>query len=166
MKSPKNFLIVSLTIILLCSITVFLAVLNPSDLSVSAINSSSEKSKWSVKVDSVKVADVTGTVVNDSPIYTDTSCKFSHTFNKYGDSITYKVKIKNDGTFDAILDSSSFIALDDYKNDVRVNFEEPVQILKSGEEKEFTVSFTYVNSANVIPIKNVSKIVVAYKQYN
>jgi len=166
MKSPKNFLIVSLTIILLCSTTVFLAVLNPNDLSVSATNISKEKSNWNVKINSVEVFSINGTVVSDITTFTDSSCKFSHTFSKYGDSITYKVKVKNEGTFDAVLDSSSFTSLDNYKNDVRVDFEEPNQILKSGEEKEFNVSFTYINSVNTLPIKNISKIVIAYNKYN
>ena len=166
MKSPKNFLIVLLTIVLLCSTTVFLAVLNPNDLSVSTKNISKSDTNWNVKIDSVKVVSISGTVVSDIPTFTDTSCKFTHVFNKNGDSITYKIKVKNEGSFDAILDSSSFTPLDEYKNYVKVNFEEPAKVLKSGEEKEFNISFTYVNNVNMVSIKNVSKIVVAYKQYN
>ena len=165
MRSPKNFLIVSLVVILLCSTTVFLAVLNPNDLSVSAANST-EKEKWNVKIDSVKVTNISGTVVNDEPICTGSSCKFSQAFVAAGDSIVYKVKVKNEGSIDAVLDSSTLTVLDDSNSGVDVNYEKPSKILKSGEETEFLVSFKCITPVSVVPVKNTSKLVVAYKQYN
>ncbi len=162
MKSPKNFLIVSLFVMLLCSTTVFVAIVSPSDLSTSVKDYSKEI--WNVKIDSVDVVSTTGKAIYNNPSFTATSVKYNHSFSEKGDSVTYKVKVKNEGSYDAKIDYNSLFMNNNESLYVNVISTEPSNVLKKGGETEFTVSFQYVNNENVGTFNNTCTGIVSYIQ--
>lgn len=163
MKSSKNFMIVALVLMFLCMSTVYVAIAEPIDISNSA-SKTTKKNAWNVKIVSVDVVGISGKTVYNDPLFTATSCTLSHNFTSYGDSITYKIKIKNSGTLDAKLDFNSLFLVDGNVSDAQVKSAKPKTVLKKGEEDEFVVGFTYVNQLGTVPVLNSYKGVFAYKQ--
>lgn len=162
MKSPKNFLIVSLFVMLLCSTTVFVAIISPRDLSASVKDYNNES--WNVKIESVDVVNTTGNAIYDKPSFTATSIKYNNSFSVNGDSVTYKVKVKNNGSYDAKIDYNSLFMNNNDSLYVNVISTEPSNILKKGEETEFTVSFQYVNNVNIGVFNNTCTGFISYIQ--
>lgn len=163
MRSSKNFVIVALVLMFLCMSTVYIAVAEPIEITSSA-RKVTKKAAWNVKIVDIDVVSISGKTVYTDPVFTATSCTLSHNFTSYGDSITYKVRIKNNGTLDAKLDFNSLFLVVGKQGDVKVNNGSPKTVLKKGEETEFVIGFTNVNSVNTVPFLNSYKGVFAYKQ--
>lgn len=163
MKSPKNFLIVSLFAILLCVSTVYIAFINPTSLSNSVKEASKEK--WDVKITNVSVIDIGGTTVFEQPVFSDNSIQLESKFTSVGDYITYYITIKNDGTMDAKLVDSSVYLLNDQNAQVYLSATKPVDVLRAGEETFVTVKLNCINQTQPgVNIVNSVRGVFSYRQ--
>ena len=62
-------------------------------------------SSWDVEITNIETTSIIGTASESAlPIYSNTSATFSTSLISPGDSITYKITIKNKGSLDAIID--------------------------------------------------------------
>ena len=163
MKSPKNFLIVALFVMLLCSSTIFMTFLTPSEIgtSVKSVNQS-----WNVKIVNISILNVEGAPSYDVPTFTNSTYQFNTIFTNVGESVSYQITIRNDGEIDAELDDLFASSINGNNDEVEVIYTAPKDTLKKGEETTLTVTAKYVNDLtnDGTPKTKLIKGVVAYKQ--
>lgn len=107
-------------------------------------------SKWEIKFKSIESKEIIGNAKNiEEPKLRDYEIIFYSEFDKIGDSITYDVVIKNEGTLDGKLEDITF---EPSKNDyIDYNFSGIGlgEVLKSGESVKCKVKLTYVNQSEL-----------------
>ncbi len=100
---------------------------------------------WKVEFTDVKEVERVGNAINKrDPQYTVTLVSFDVEFLVPGDSLTYEVKMKNDGKLDAVLSKIDRLETEDVDIiQYYVDGMEEGEILKSGEEKTIRVKVVY-----------------------
>lgn len=131
----------SIQIILLITVMFFMSVAYAS-LSFQLNISGSTKvsgSRWSVEITELDLLNITGAAKSLSADFTLNSVSFETELQNPGDSITYKVVVKNKGSLDAILqsvDSNIDLLAEDQHLKYELHGAEIGSALAKGEEKE------------------------------
>lgn len=164
-KDKKNILI--LILILCCIILSFAYVKFYNELEVNGtlkINNAS----WSVKFTDVQTTNIVGKATNfKKPVLTSSTVNFYAEFNQLGDSIEYKITIKNDGNIDAKVSGIHFSEdSNEYIEYSLIGIDEET-ILRQNQSIEVNVILKYsikLNDNNQ-KLKNI-KMLINWEEYN
>ena len=107
---------------------------------------------WNVKITNIEAQEVSEGADSGSPQYTNTSVTFDSKLSKPGDTITYVVTIKNEGTIDATLQGVTFTP-DEINGSPAIIYTntEPKESLSAGEETTFNIKVLYDPETTEIP---------------
>lgn len=157
----KNYVILSLIVSIL-----FLAIcyLNLSSVLSLENNKINKDELWNVKITDMKFYKKTGNVNEiNPPTYTNYIGNYDIEFNDIGDSITYEITVKNDGSMDAKLEDIIYSPKID-KN-ILINFSDLYKgsTLSAGEEKRAYVTIKYINKVNYY-LRDNQSIILYYVQ--
>ena len=156
-KKKNNIIIASL-----CAIVVLMGIGYAAFASQLRINgTSSISSEWKVLITDITSGSIVGGASNASePTHTETTATFSTNLISPGDSITYTIKVENQGTIDATLTS---IYINTGSNDAIVfetsGISEGDNLLQ-GATDELYVKVSYSNSVTSQPENTTSNITV------
>lgn len=137
----KKTVIMIVLVVMVCVMTTGYAILRQG-LSISG--TSSIDSTWKVEVMNIEESNIVGDAKSaETPSYTSTTAKFRVSLLNPGDSITYKIKVKNGGTLNAKVDSYS-IEIDE--NDAiiyEVSGLEDGDLLDAGAENTISIKVSF-----------------------
>ena len=147
MVNTKKFIIGALLIVILTMSVGYSAF--ATQLSV---NGTAEiTGQWDVKISNIEVQDVSDGCDYGEPKYTNTSATFNAKLQKPGDSITYVITIKNDGTIDATLNNVIFKEDENGSPAIIYTTSNLDYSLKAGEQTKLNVKITYDPNTTEVP---------------
>lgn len=147
MKNTRNIIIIVVLIM-----TLLMAVAYATFASQLTLNSSSEvMGEWDVRIVNIEVENVSEGCDPGTPQHTNTTVTFDSKLEKPGDTISYKITIRNEGTINAVLNQILFQEQD--KGTLAINYTttELKSSLKAGEETSFFVMVEYVSEFTEVP---------------
>ncbi len=143
----KNIIILTLltSILIMCVGYATLA----TDLKINGITSID--GDWKIKITDIEATNICTNCDAGTPTHDDTTANFNAELKKPGDSITYKITIKNTGTIDAKLNDVN-LNIEENDNDVIIySTTDPDEYLKAGDSTTYNVTTTYDPNATEIP---------------
>lgn len=142
MKSSKNLLIIGIVAITLL-MTVGYATLTQDLNNLTKKSATSKKREWNVEIVKIEPTKVTGIASAGTPVYTKNTATFDASLYRAGDSITYTVTVKNNGTITARLGSVDFTEQEDGSPAIIYTTTNPAKVLEPGASTEMTVVAEY-----------------------
>lgn len=117
------------------------------------INGSAEivSGQWNVQITKIEATTIEGTAVAGTPTNTATTATFDAQLYKPGDSVTYTVTVENNGTIDAVLDSSTFTEQTNGSPAIIYETTNPASELPASGSTTFTVTATFDPNATAEP---------------
>ena len=146
MKNTKNFMIITLLIVML-----LMAVGYSTFATQLKLKGTSEViGEWDVRIINIEAQKVSEGCNPGNPEYTMTTAKFNAKLVKPGDSITYVITIKNEGTIDATLTDVVFFERET-PSEINYTTTEFDHSLKAGEQTQLSVIVEYIFESNKLP---------------
>lgn len=137
----KKTVIMIILVIVICIMATGYAILQQ-QLNVSG--TSGIDSTWKIEIIDIDEVDIVGDASSKiTPSYTATTANFKVSLLNPGDSITYKIKVKNGGSLNAKVDSHSIQMEENDAIIYEVSGLEDGDVLKSGEENTIAIKVSF-----------------------
>ncbi len=148
MKRTRNVIIISVSIVLLAMSIGYSTFATQLKLNSSTTEIMGE---WDVRIINIEATSVSEGCDEGTPKYTNTTMSFDSKLEKPGDSITYVITIKNEGTIDATLGTVVF--LEQLNGSEAINFvtTDLKHELKAGDQTTFSVIAEYITTSTEVP---------------
>lgn len=147
MKDTKNIIIAALIFTLVVMATGYAAFAQQLDLN----GTSTITGTWGVEIIDITAGTPVGLANAGTPTFTKTSATFNADLKQPGDSVTYTVTIKNTGTIDAELDTSTYTEGANGSPAIIYTTTDPGQTLAAGQTTTATVTATYDPTTTTVP---------------
>lgn len=144
-RKQRNIMIISLVAVLVCMAVGYAAF--SANLNISG--TSNITSSFDVKITDITSGSIAGNAQDlDTPRHTDTTANFRAGLTSPGDSITYDIKIENQGTLDATIKLLNYTATQSDVIKVTSSGVREGQVIKKGEEKHLYITVAFDENYN------------------
>ena len=144
-KRKRKLLMFSLVSIMICMAISYAAFSANLDIS----GKSTITSDWNVKITDIASGNIVGDAKDiETPTHTNTEASFKAGLLRPGDSITYDIKIENEGTLDAKIKLLNYTATNSDIIKIVSRGVREGQVIKIGEEKHLYITVTFDENYN------------------
>ena len=144
-KRSRTILMFSLIGIMVCMVIGYAAF----SASLNITGTSTITSDWDVKITNIESRNIEGKARDISvPSHTDTTANFTAGLSSPGDSITYDIKIENEGNIDAVIKLLNYTATESEAIKVTSSGVREGQVIKQNEEKHLYITVTFDEDYN------------------
>lgn len=145
----KNNIILTLLVAIVAIMAITYAAFSTS---LNITGSSTITSKWDVKITNVTTKNILGDATKAfEPVVSETAVTFKTDLVQPGDSMTYEVTIKNEGTIDAKVDSIQMTKSPNPAITFSVSGVNENDLLKAGETTTYDVTVAYNSNVTSQP---------------
>ena len=144
-KRSRTILLFSLIGVMICMAIGYAAF----SANLNITGTSTITSDWDVKITNITSGSIVGKARDiETPQHTETTANFKAGLSAPGDSITYDIKIQNEGNIDATIKLLNYTATDSEVIKVTSSGVREGQVIRQGEEKHLYIKVTFDEEYN------------------